>query len=271
MRTTFYLTKNVGAVMKMRTSFLPVALACSLFGLFATQPAWATANNNSPPAGAILDLAGGETGTAAQTINHGAPVQESVTFSAALTNTDITLAFREDPAFVFVSDVSLVDNTTSSGNLLTNGDFSGATYNSNGNGGTPVGWNYANVFGATFGGGVTTNCDGGTSFCWEDGAVQAYDAIDQVVATNPGDSYTLSFYYTDNGGLNTFSDLSTNGDTSDTGGSGADILAYAQAGLPTACPPGEVCTNNAPEPGSPALIFIALMALTFIQYRNRKT
>src|SRR5579872_794334 len=160
--------------MKTRKSLLPVVLVCSLLGLFAAQPAWATANNNSPPAGAILDLAGGETGTAAQTINHGAPVLESVTFTAALSNTDITLAFREDPAFVFVSNVSLVDNTTSSGNQLVNGDFSGGTYNSNGNGGTPIGWTYANVYGATFGGSVTSSCYGGTSFCWDDGAVQAY-------------------------------------------------------------------------------------------------
>lgn len=256
--------------MKTRKSLLPVVLACSLFGLFAVGPVWATANNNSPPSGAILDLGGGETASPAQSINHGAPVQESVNFTAALLNTDITLAFREDPAFVFISDVSLVDNTTSSGNLLTNGDFSGGTYSSNGNSLAPIGWTYANAYGAEAGGEVTSNCDGGTAFCWDDGAVQAYDAIDQVVGTNIGDSYTLSFYYTDNGALNTFSDLSTNGDSSDPGGNGVDILAYAQAGLPTACTPGVVCSNNVPEPGSPALIIIALMALTFIQYRNKK-
>ncbi len=258
--------------MKIRKSLFPVMLAGSLFGLLGVGPAWATANNNSPPAGAILDLAGGETGTAAQTINHSSTTlqQESVNFTAALTNTDITLAFREDPAFVFVSDVSLIDNTTSSGNLLVNGDFSGGTYTSDGNGGTPVGWTYANVYGATFGGVVSSGCYGGAAFCWDDGAVQAYDAIDQVVATNPGDTYTLSFFYTDDGGLSTFSDLSTNGDTTGTGGTGANILAYAQAGLPVACPPGIVCTNNAPEPASPALVFIALMALAYIQYRHKK-
>jgi len=259
--------------MKMRNSLLPVAVGCIVFGLLGAQPAWATADNNSPPSGAILDLGGGETGTPAQTINHdpNSSVSESVNFTAALTNTDITLAFREDPAFVFISDVSLIDNTTSSGNLLVNGDFSGGTYTSAGNSATPIGWTYANAYGATFGGVVATGCYGGAAYCWEDGAVQAYDAIDQVVATNPGDVYTLSFLYSDDSNvLTTFSDLSTNGDSSDTGGNGVDILAYAQAGLPQACAPGVVCSNNVPEPGSPALIFIALMALTYVHYRTKK-
>lgn len=255
--------------MKLTKTALSLALASSLLGLLCAAPAFG-ASNNSPPAGAILDLAGGETGTADQTVDHGAPVQESVSFNAGLTGTDITLAFREDPAFVFISNVTLVDNTTSSGNLLVNGDFSGGTYNSNGNGATPIGWSYANIYGATFGGQVITGCEGYSNYCWYDGAVQAYDAIDQIVATNIGDNYTLSFDYTDNGPYSTFSDLSTNGDTSDTGGSGVDILAYAQAGLPNACPAGEVCTSAAPEPASPALILVALAALTLIHYRNKK-
>lgn len=241
--------------LKLRASALCLALV-GMSGL-----AFAAGNNNSPPAGAILDLGGGETGTAAQAVNHGAPIQESVTFTAGISSTDITLAFREDPAFISLSNVSLINNTTSSGNLLVNGNFTGGAYTSNGNSLTPVGWNFANIWGAAASGVLS-----GTT--WVDGSVQAYDAIDQVVATTIGDSYTLSFWYTDNSNLTTMSDLSTNGNTTGTGGNGIDILAYAQAGLPPACPPGVVCTNNVPEPGSLALVGLAMAGLAGLRRRK---
>ncbi len=44
--------------------------------------ALAQASNDPPPSGAILDLGGAETGTAAQLINHGAPVTETATVAA---------------------------------------------------------------------------------------------------------------------------------------------------------------------------------------------
>ena len=85
--------------------------------IFAAGPAFAGAavwnnngdagNNNSPPAGAILDLGGGETSTPAQSVNHGTPVGESVSFTAGVANTAITFAFREDPAFISFSNASL--------------------------------------------------------------------------------------------------------------------------------------------------------------------
>ena len=114
--------------------------------------------------------------------------------------------------------------TTSSGNLLTNGDFST---------GDLTGWTYANIYGAGYGGFVSSSCEGYFTSCWYDGAVQAHDAISQTIATNPGDNYEISFYATDNGELSNWSRLSTNGDVTDPGGNGADILAYAQAGLPS--------------------------------------
>jgi hypothetical protein len=47
--------------------------------------------------------------------------------------------------------------------------------------------------------------------------------------------YTVDFWLSDNGGLTTFSSLSTNGDINDTGGNGADLLVYGGA-IPTATP-----------------------------------
>jgi hypothetical protein len=200
-------------------------------------------NNDPPPAGAILDLSG----TPIPGDGNDTYQQYTVDFTAAIANTAITFAFREDPAFISFSNASVVDLTTSSGNLLTNGDFSGGTYTDNGNSLTPIGWTYANQYGAEAGGVVSSDCgvgeDGsyGVGDCWYDGAVQAYDAISQTIATTPGDQYEISFWVADSSGCSTdtpyglpcdFSDLSTNGDTTGTGGNGINVTVYAQAGLP---------------------------------------
>jgi hypothetical protein len=211
----------------------------------------AQGHNNPPPSGAILDLNG-------QTVNHGTAAPESASFTAALSSTDITFAFREDPAFISFSDVTLTNTTTgSSVNLIQNGDFS------SGSGESPTDWTFANVYGAEASGHQQTGCGGGLATCWYDGSVQAYDAIDQYVATIVGDNYLLSFLYSDDGGLTTFSDLSTNGDDSDTGGNGIDILAYAQAGLPPA-------GNVTPEPSSILLLATGVLMLGgFFYYKRR--
>jgi hypothetical protein len=189
--------------------------------------------NQPPPAGAILDL----NGTAIPGHGNGTTFQQyTVNFVANLTNTAITFAFREDPSFILFEKASVIDVTAGSGNLLVNGDFSGGVYTNSGNSSTPVGWTYANIYGATFGGVVTTGCGGPqpAGICWDDGAVQAYDAISQTIATTIGHNYQISFYLADQSGAATFSRLSTNGNVTTTGGNGIDVTVYAQAGLPVA-------------------------------------
>ncbi len=197
--------------------------------------------NNPPPAGAILDLSG----TPIPGGGNSTYQQYTVNFTANIAYTAITFAFREDPAFISFANASVVDLTTESGNLLTNGDFSGGTYTNNGNSSTPIGWTYANQYGAYAGGIVQSpgSCAPGYPNCWYDGAVQAYDAISQTIATTVGDNYQITFYVADNSECYTdseyslpcnFSDLSTNGDSTDTGGNGINVTVYAQAGLPPA-------------------------------------
>lgn len=212
----------------MRTIWLSLLFAVFIVCSIEKQ---SFAMNQPPPAGAILDL----NGLPIPGQGNGATYQSySVNFTAALNSTAITFAFRDDPAFLSFENASVIDLTTSSGNLLTNGNFSGGTYLDNGNSNTPNGWTYANIYGATFGGGVTT-CSNGSS-CWYDGAVGAYDAISQTIGTTIGSNYDISFLLAENSGESTFSSLSTNG-LSGTSGNGIDVTAYAQAGLPLAATP----------------------------------
>jgi len=197
--------------------------------------------NTGPPSGAILDLA-----NPPQAVPGGGNdtyQQYTVTFQAALANTAITFAFREDPAFISFSNASVTDitNPNSPGpNLLQNGNFSLGTYAETMDGVvvnslTPVDWTYANQYGAAAGGIVESACGAGPAplytfgvgDCWFDGAVEAFDAISQTIPTTVGDTYLISFYVADNSGCGCdFSDLSGDGFP------GIDVAVYAQAGLP---------------------------------------
>lgn len=190
--------------------------------------------NKPPPPGALLDLNG-------QPIPHSTPQLYTVDFNAGVADTAITFAFRDDPAEIFFSEASVINlSATGNTNLLTNGDFGGGTYTSNGNSATPVGWTYANIYGANGGGVVSTGCGAGGANCWLDGAVGAYDAISQTIATTIGDTYQISFDVRAGGGQADFSRLITT-----TGENGIDVLAYAQQGLPPA---------DVPEPASLSLL-----------------
>jgi hypothetical protein len=231
-------------------------LSISLALAFATvTTAFGDAMNDPPPAGAILDLGGLETGTAPQPITNDQQLY-TVDFTATLTSTAITFAFRQDPSFESFSNASVVDLTTTSGNLLLNGNFASGTVGTS----NVTDWTYANVYGATFGGVLETGCGVGGSNCWYDGAVQAYDAISQTITTTPGDLYSISFNLNGGGSQTGFySDLSTNGDVTGTGGNGIDVLAYAQAGLP---PP------TVPEPSSLPILGI-ILGLAALKLRRK--
>ena len=186
------------------------------------------------------------------------PVTYTVDFTASLTDTSISLAFREDPAFFFVTDVTVSDLTNPGGNLLTNGDFSLGPNGSE----NPTGWTFQNTYGASYSGVAEIPCSyGGSSSCWDDGSVQAYDELSQTIATTVGDVYQVSFSNIDDGSLSTYQALSTNGDTTDTGGNGADILVYAQAAPPPL---------NTPEPSTWAMMILGFAGMGFVAYRKAK-
>jgi hypothetical protein len=206
---------------------LPSLMASAALISLAMTGAARAQVNEPPPSGAILDLNG-------QPISSTA-VQYSVSFTATQSSTDISFAFRDDPGFLYFSNIAVVDSLAPNNNLLTNGDFSGGVYSENNNTAVPVGWTYENQYNATYQGEVENGV-------WVDGSVQAYDALSQLITTVIGDSYTISFFLSeDNGqGVTTYSDISTNGG-SGSSGNGIDVLTYASASFDI---------NQVPEPAS---------------------
>jgi hypothetical protein len=224
---------------------LNLGAALAAGALLVAGAAAADPSNVGPPAGAILDLDGQAT--------PGAYTQYTASFIATGATTNLSFALRDDPWYLSLDDVTLVDTTTTSGNLLVNGDFESGVVGDN----QPVGWTYLNNFGAGFAGVVANDTPGlngagahGGDNYYVDGAVQAYDGITQAVATNIGDSYQVTFWLNAAGSPGTFSRLSTNGNVTDTGGNGVDLLVYGGA-IPTA--PG------VPEPAAWALMTLGFL------------
>jgi len=231
--------------MKLRLLLTVAGAATALL----TAQATAAAINEPPPAGPVLHNFDGEL------IPH-SYTQYTFSFVAGSSATDLSFAFREDPAFLFLDDVSL---TTGGGpNLVVNGDFEAGPNGAN----APAGWTYDNVYGSAFAGFVSTNNPHTGSFNYYDGSVQAYDAITQQIATIAGQTYDLSFWLSDNSAQERFSALSTNGDVTDTGGNGVNLIVYAGQGIPT---PGGI-----PEPATWALMIGGVLGAGGMLRRARR-
>ena len=226
-----------------------LALAAPALLTFATA-AHADGNNNPPPANPVFSLTG-----LPQSESY---VNYTFSFVAQDTLTNLTFAMRNDPQYIQLDDVSL--RTAGGPELLVNGGFEDGPALAH----APSGWTYVNEYGATAAGIVRSECAHTGSYCYYDGAVQAYDAITQAVATTVGTTYDVSFWTSvsqiDGTGL--YQPLSTNGGSSN-GGNGIDLFVYAGRGAP-------VATAAVPEPASWAMM-IGGFGLAGAALRRRPT
>jgi hypothetical protein len=230
---------------------LKLGFVAALALLLGNQ-AWGQAMNDPPPAGpVVLNLDG-------TPIPHQYQLYTTPEWIATSTTTNMSFAMREDPAFLSLDDVSVQNVTTGTPVTVVNGGFEQGPVGAS----APTGWTYLNTFGAEAGGTVENEPGGahsGSNYYF-DGAVQAYDAITQGISTTIGDTYTISFWLSDNGPYNTFSALSTNGNTTGTGGNGVNLVVYAGVGVPTAVP----------EPASLVMLGTGLAFVGIVYRRRRK-
>jgi hypothetical protein len=204
---------------------------CALiFAVAAVAPA--AAGPGDPPPGWIFQLAGPGQGVLS---NY---QQFSTTFTASSNLTYVSFAFREIPRYFAFDDVSVVDVSHPSGNLLSDPGFEAAMVGQN----VPTGWGRwiqpidrtaIGVVASGSGSACAPNGPHSGANFWCDGSVEGYDALWQKIHTHPGDQYQIRFYLGDNSGQTPYNP-------------GIDMFAYAGNSLPGG-------TQNLPEPSSLAL------------------
>jgi hypothetical protein len=223
---------------------LPVAALAVVAG-----QAHATTQNDPPPVGNVIYSLTGQ------------PISSTgigilLEFSATVANTDLAFAFRDDPGYLWLANVSLTNVTAGdSTNLLVNGDFSGGTYSSPRGLPEPDGWTYLDTFGTDFGS-FEANCTivnpyGAPCYLGK-GGNQAYDGISQVVPTIVGDTYALYFAYAANASGGDYQPL--NNQVGGYFGNAADMFVYAGSAPPTAA-------SAVPEPATLALFGLGLAGI----------
>jgi hypothetical protein len=206
----------------------------------------------NPPAGAIFDLA----------VAHPGPVSTAeslftVGFTAATTNTFISFAFREVPAYWALDDTSVVLNGTST-NLLANPGFESASIGQN----IPTGWSRwiqpidVSAIGVITNGG-SCSADLPThspTLFWCDGSVEGYDAVYQQIPTTVGQAYTISWWLGHNtGAAPVFPTI--------------DMLVYATTDLPV----GTIQLGGVPEPATWTMMGAGMLLMAFIAHKRRQT
>ena len=157
--------------------------------LAAGQRAAAPPVNNTTPAGT---MPGGYIGRILNNVP-GQSQNYSFTYTPGQTGSQyIQLAFRQDPAFWTVTNVSLTAGGSST-NLLQNGNFAtGGTITAQTNNG-PMDVNTPTYWGVAYQAGIYPGAAGSWSpGQWYDGAVGSFDAIYQGVNLTAGVTYTIT-------------------------------------------------------------------------------
>ncbi len=224
---------------------LGVAMAATVAGTAQAQ------NVGAPFGDVILDLAGSSINQAWTSYT------TSFTAKAGTTSSTVTFAFRSDPGYFSLDNVSVVQATGTPINLIQNPGFESGTANNN-----PTNWNYAQteaIFGQNSGSGVSASGGvGGTPYMgsstFASGATGGYDYIYQAFATIANATYNVSFFLNWSGPTDFTTYQQTSTDGVDSNANGIDLIVYAPEPIP--------------EPASLALLGLGTAAIGWARRRR---